>query len=225
MLRHGSVVGVVHSKLSRTDHALAVASIMSAVPVRLMRIRSGRMPTAAERQRESPGISGMLPQSPGGSRGMRRAITKYAQSGSALIAYQVIGQGSLDLVLVPAFPCNLEILPEDPGYSHLLQRLPRCCRLVVFDPRGSGLSDGFDPTGPLDSETRVADILSIMDAVGAGRTALLGATDGAAQAMLFAALHSARCGRRFCRRRGGSGLTPFPYGFMPCVRSRRCRAP
>jgi len=123
---------------------------------------------------------------------MRRAITKYARSGTALIAYQVIGQGSLDLVLVPGFPCNLEILPEDPGYSHLLQRLSRFCRLIVFDPRGSGLSDGFDPAGPLDSETRVADILSIMDAVGAGRAALLGAADGAAQAMRFAARHPAR---------------------------------
>jgi len=123
---------------------------------------------------------------------MRRTVTKYARSGSALIAYQVIGQGSLDLVLVPAFPCNLEILPEDPGYNHLLQRLSRFCRLVVFDPRGSGLSDGFDPAGPLGSETRVADILSIMDTVGAGRAALLGAGDGAAQAMRFAARHPAR---------------------------------
>lgn len=123
---------------------------------------------------------------------MRRTITKYARSGSALIAYQVIGQGSLDLVLVPAFPCNLEILPEDPGYSHLLQRLSRFCRLIVFDPRGSGLSDGLDPTRPPDSQTRVADILSVMDAVGAGRAALLGVADGAVQAMLFAARHPAR---------------------------------
>lgn len=123
---------------------------------------------------------------------MRRTITKYARSGTALIAYQVIGQGSLDLVLVPAFPCNLEILPEDPGYNHLLQRLSRFCRLIVFDPRGSGLSDGLDPTGPTDRETRVADILSIMDAVGSGRAALLGVADGAVQAMLFAARHPAR---------------------------------
>lgn len=123
---------------------------------------------------------------------MRRTVTKYARSGSARIAYQVIGQGSLDLVLVPAFPCNLEILPEDVGYSHLLQRLSQFSRLIVFDPRGSGLSDRLDPTALPDRQSRVADILSVMDAAGSGRAAVLGASDGAAQAILLAARQPAR---------------------------------
>lgn len=123
---------------------------------------------------------------------MRRTVTKYARSGSARIAYQVIGQGSLDLVLVPAFPCNLEILAEDAGYSHLLQRLSRFSRLIVFDPRGSGLSDRLDPTALPDRQSRIADILSVMDAAGSGRAALLGASDGVAQAILVAARQPAR---------------------------------
>lgn len=123
---------------------------------------------------------------------MRRALTKFARSGAARIAYQVIGHGSLDLVLVPAFPSNLEILPEDPGYSHLVERLSRFARLIVLDPRGSGLSDGLDAAAPPDRDTRVLDILSVMEAAGSGRAALVGAGDGAAQAILFAARQPAR---------------------------------
>jgi pimeloyl-ACP methyl ester carboxylesterase/DNA-binding CsgD family transcriptional regulator len=123
---------------------------------------------------------------------MRRTVTRYALSGSTRIAYQVIGQGPRDLVLAPAFPCNLEILPEDPGYSRLIRRLSRFCRLIVFDPRGTGLSDGLDPTAPADRETRVADLVAVMDAAGSGRAALLGAGDGAAQALLLAARQPAR---------------------------------
>lgn len=118
---------------------------------------------------------------------MQRAVTRYARSNKSMIAYQVVGQGSLDLVLVPGFPSNLEILAEDPGYCHLLQRLSRFCRLILFDPRGSGLSDGLDPTGLPDPATRVDDIQAVMDAAGCGRAALLGASDGVAHALLFAA--------------------------------------
>jgi pimeloyl-ACP methyl ester carboxylesterase/DNA-binding CsgD family transcriptional regulator len=123
---------------------------------------------------------------------MRRTVTRYALSGSTRIAYQVIGQGPRDLVLIPAFPCNLEILPEDPGYSRLIRRLSRFCRLIVFDPRGSGLSDGLDPAAPADRDTRVADLVAVMDAAGSGRAALLGAGEGAAQALLLAARQPAR---------------------------------
>ena len=118
---------------------------------------------------------------------MQRAVIRYAQSGQTMIAYQVVGQGSLDLVLISGFPCNLEILAEDPGYSHFLQRLSRFCRLILFDPRGSGLSDGLDPTTLPDQTIRVDDIQAVMDAAGCSRAALLGASDGAAQALLFAA--------------------------------------
>lgn len=118
---------------------------------------------------------------------MQRAVIRYARSGKSMIAYQVVGQGPLDLVLISGFPCNLEILAEDPGYSHLLQRLSRFCRVILFDPRGAGLSDGLDLTSLPDQTIRVDDIWAVMGAAGCGKAVLFGASDGAAQALLFAA--------------------------------------
>lgn len=123
---------------------------------------------------------------------MQKAVVKYAHSGKATIAYQVIGQGSLDLVFIPGFPSNLEVLAEDLGYGHLVQRLARFSRLIVFDPRGSGLSDGLSLTEPANPEPRIDDIRAVMDAAGCGRAAVLGASDGAGQAVLFAARHPER---------------------------------
>lgn len=125
-------------------------------------------------------------------RQVRTAVTRYARSGEARIAYQVVGQGSLDLFLMPGFPSNLEILWEDPDYSRLVKRLSAFCRLILFEPRGSGLSDGVDPHAPPDARTRTDDIRAVMDAVGCGRAALLGASDGAAQALSFAAAYPER---------------------------------
>ncbi|MFH1793171.1 MAG: alpha/beta fold hydrolase, partial [Pseudomonadota bacterium] len=108
-------------------------------------------------------------------------------SGEARIAYQVVGHGALDLVLIPGFPSNLEILWEDPDYSRLVKRLSAFSRLILFQPRGSGLSDGVDPRALPDPRARVDDIRAVMDAAGCGRAALFGASDGAAQALSFAA--------------------------------------
>lgn len=118
---------------------------------------------------------------------MRTAVTRYARSGEARIAYQVVGHGALDLVLIPGFPSNLEILWEDPDYSRLVKRLSAFSRLILFQPRGSGLSDGVDPRALPDPRARVDDIRAVMDAAGCGRAALFGASDGAAQALSFAA--------------------------------------
>ncbi|KAB2910764.1 MAG: alpha/beta fold hydrolase [Hyphomicrobiaceae bacterium] len=123
---------------------------------------------------------------------MRKVETRYASSGETRIAYQVVGQGALDLVLVPGFPSNLEILWEDPGYSRLVKRLIAFCRLILFDKRGTGVSDGVDPRALPDLQARMDDIRAVMDAAGCGRAALLGASDGAAQSMLFAATYPNR---------------------------------
>lgn len=123
---------------------------------------------------------------------MQKAVTRYARSGQIKIAYQVVGHGALDLVLVPGFPSNLEILWEDPGYSRLAKRLAAFCRLILFDPRGTGLSDAVDPHALPDLQTRMHDIGAVMEAAGCGRAALLGASDGAAPAMLFAATYPDR---------------------------------
>lgn len=108
------------------------------------------------------------------------------------IAYQVVGQGSFDLVFVPGFISNLDLHWEDEGYSRLLKRLSAFSRLILFDKRGTGLSDRIDTNHLPSLETRMDDVRAVMDAAGSGRAALLGASEGAPMAMLFAATYPER---------------------------------
>jgi pimeloyl-ACP methyl ester carboxylesterase len=75
---------------------------------------------------------------------MKLPDTRYAKSGDVRIAYQVVGQGPIDLVFVPGFMSNLEVHWEDPGHTHLLHRLARFTRLILLDKRGTALSDRVD---------------------------------------------------------------------------------
>src|SRR6266849_7088877 len=123
---------------------------------------------------------------------MKPPETRYARSGDVRIAYQVIGNGPIDLVFVPGFLSNLEVHWEDPGYSHLLQRLGAFTRLIQFDKRGTGLSDRVDNRDLPDLETRMDDVRAVMDAAGSGRAALMGASEGAPMSILFAATYPER---------------------------------
>jgi pimeloyl-ACP methyl ester carboxylesterase/DNA-binding CsgD family transcriptional regulator len=123
---------------------------------------------------------------------VRQPETRYATSGKVRIAYQVLGQGPVDLVFVPGFISNLEVHWEDPGYTHLLQRLAAFTRLILLDKRGTGLSDRVDPDHLPSLETRMDDVRAVMDAAGSGRAALLGASEGAPMSILFAATYPER---------------------------------
>ncbi|MDX8453166.1 alpha/beta fold hydrolase [Mesorhizobium sp. VK9D] len=123
---------------------------------------------------------------------MRPIETRYARSGDVRIAYQVVGQGSFDLVFVPGFISNLDLHWEDEGYSRLLKRLSAFSRLILFDKRGTGLSDRVDAHHLPSLETRMDDVRAVMDAAGSGRAAVLGASEGAPMAMLFAATYPER---------------------------------
>jgi pimeloyl-ACP methyl ester carboxylesterase/DNA-binding CsgD family transcriptional regulator len=118
--------------------------------------------------------------------------TRYAASGSVRIAYQVVGQGPLDLIFVPGFISNLEVHWEDAGYSHLLRRLAAFTRLILLDKRGTGLSDRVDARHLPNLETRMDDVRAVMDAVGSERAVLLGASEGAPMSILFAATYPER---------------------------------
>jgi pimeloyl-ACP methyl ester carboxylesterase/DNA-binding NarL/FixJ family response regulator len=117
---------------------------------------------------------------------------RYAKNGDIRIAYQVVGHGPLDLVFVPGFVSNLELHWEDPGYTHLLRRLSAFTRLILLDKRGTGLSDRVDAHALPSLETRMDDLRAVMDAAGSGRAALLGASEGAPMATLFAATYPER---------------------------------
>jgi len=123
---------------------------------------------------------------------VRPIETRYARSGDVRIAYQVVGQGAFDLVFVPGFISNLDLHWEDEGYSRLLKRLSAFSRLILFDKRGTGLSDRVDTHHLPSLETRMDDVRAVMDATGSGRAAILGASEGAPMAMLFAATYPER---------------------------------
>jgi pimeloyl-ACP methyl ester carboxylesterase/DNA-binding NarL/FixJ family response regulator len=118
--------------------------------------------------------------------------TRYARSGEVRIAYQVLGHGQVDLVFVPGFISNLEVHWEDPGFVHLLRRLSAFTRLILFDKRGTGLSDRVDTHHLPSLETRMDDVRAVMDAAGSGRATLLGASEGAPMSILFAATYPER---------------------------------
>ena len=121
---------------------------------------------------------------------MIRPETKYARSGGVHIAYQVVGHGPIDIVFVQGFISNLEVQWEDPGLAHLFNRLGSFARLIVFDKRGSGLSDRVSDMPNL--ETRMDDVRAVMDAAGSEQAALLGASEGGPMSILFAATYPHR---------------------------------
>jgi len=121
---------------------------------------------------------------------VERPQTRYAKSGDVNIAYQVIGDGPFDLIFAPGFVSNVEFGWEEPSLERFYRRLASFCRLVIFDKRGTGLSDRV--AGVPDLETRIDDVRAIMDATGSERAAVLGYSEGAAMAALFAATYPAR---------------------------------
>jgi class 3 adenylate cyclase len=119
-----------------------------------------------------------------------RPKTCYTKCGDINIAYQVTGEGPLDLIYVPGWVSNLDYAWEYPGYARVFERLGSFARLIRFDKRGTGLSDrevGF-PT----LEQRMEDVRAVMDAVGSEHAALLGTSEGGNLSALFAATYPER---------------------------------
>jgi pimeloyl-ACP methyl ester carboxylesterase len=114
----------------------------------------------------------------------------YARSGDVNIAYQVVGTGAIDLVLVPGFISHLELDWAEPRSAHFLRRLASFSRLIRFDKRGTGLSDR--PGGLPDLETRMDDVRAVLDAVGSERAALFGYSEGGPMSILFAGTYPRR---------------------------------
>ena len=123
---------------------------------------------------------------------MERSETRYARSGDVSIAYQVVGDGPFDLVYVPGFVSNIELMWEEPGLARFLERLASFSRLILFDKRGTGLSDPVPNDGLPTLEERMDDVRAVMDAVGSKRAALLGHSEGGNMCVLFSATHPQR---------------------------------
>src|SRR5260221_14262380 len=116
--------------------------------------------------------------------------TRYAKSGSTYIAYQVMGEGPIDLVLVPGIISHVEIQLEWPLAARFFARLASFGRLIRFDKRGTGLSDRL--TGIPTLEERMDDVRAVMDAAGSTRGAIIGFSEGTIMSLLFAATYPQR---------------------------------
>ncbi len=141
-----------------------------------------------------------------------RPETKYAKSGPVSVAYQVTGSGDIDLVLVPGFVSHVEVAWEEPALARFLMRLGSFSRLIVFDKRGTGMSDPV--ASPPSIDQRMDDITAVMDAAGSDRAAVFGVSEGGTLSLLFADAHPERAQAlilygSWARRLAGPD---YPYG-------------
>ncbi len=116
--------------------------------------------------------------------------TRYAKSGDLHIAYRVAGDGPVDIVYVPTWIGQIEVLAEEPTIADFLDRLCDFARVISFDRRGAGLSDPWRGVPTL--EDQMDDVLAVMEAAGSERAALMGTLEGGPLAMTFAASHPER---------------------------------
>src|SRR5687768_3429636 len=119
-----------------------------------------------------------------------RPRTRYAKHDGVRIAYQVLGKGPVDLLVVPGFISHLDLSWAMPSVTAMFRRLSSFSRLIIYDKAGTGISDpiGHVPT----LEDRMGEVHAVLDAAGSERTALLGLSEGSLMSVLFAATYPER---------------------------------
>ena len=118
--------------------------------------------------------------------------THYAKSGDCHIAYQVVGKGPLDVVFIPGFVSHVEHAWGDARLAHFYRRIASFARLILFDKRGTGMSDPVPIQQLPTLEQRMDDVRAVMDAAGSQRAALVGVSEGGPLSLLFSATHPDR---------------------------------
>jgi len=139
--------------------------------------------------------------------------TRYVKSDDVHIAYQVFGQGPRDLLFVPGFVSNVEAAWQSPAHVAFFRRLASFCRVILFDKRGTGMSDRGSQIFTL--EQRMHDVQAILDEVGCERAALFGVSEGGPMSLLYAATYPARTSAlilygTYARR---SWAADYPFGW------------
>ena len=145
---------------------------------------------------------------------MKTPQTKYARSGELSIAYQVLGDGPLNLVHIPGIVSHVDLAWENASYRRFMERLSSFARVIVYDKRGMGLSDPVSEAPSV--EERIDDTRAVMDAVGVDRAAIFGCSEGALLATFFAAAYPHRVSHSilygsFARLRPDP--PDYPWGF------------
>jgi pimeloyl-ACP methyl ester carboxylesterase len=160
---------------------MPIANIELRASSRFIGVANCRLTNVAENSRRLKMQASELP-----------AKTQYTRSGDLHIAYQVVGQGPLDLVYVPGWISHVELAWEEPTLARFLRRLASFSRLMMFDKRGTGLSDRV-PNDKLPTlEERIDDLRAVMDAIGSERAAVFGFSEGGNLSALFAATYPER---------------------------------
>lgn len=121
---------------------------------------------------------------------LEKPKTRFTRAGNVAIAYQVIGEGPVDLVYISGWLSNIDVVWEHPGYRRFMAGLAARCRLILFDKRGTGMSDRN--VGAPTLEERAEDIRAVMEATGSDRAALLGISEGGDMTAMFAACYPER---------------------------------
>src|SRR5579884_1601246 len=149
--------------------------------------------------------------------------TRYTRSGDLHIAYQVVGEGPTDLVWVPGWISNIDHYWTEPTIARYFNRLASFSRLILFDRRGTGLSDPV-PRAPT-LEEQMDDVVAVMDAAGSEQAALFAQLEGGAMAALFAATHPERT-RALILYASMARTTPAPgYEWPPTQEEREASIP
>jgi class 3 adenylate cyclase len=145
--------------------------------------------------------------------------TKYAKSGDLNIAYQVVGDGPLDLIYVMGWISNIELFWEEPSMNHFLNYLASFSRLILFDKRGTGLSDKVLQLPTL--EQRMDDVRAVMDAVASKKAALFGVSEGGPMCALFAATYPERTSALIMYGSYAARIWSLDYPWAPTVEQRQ----
>ncbi|TMD85175.1 MAG: adenylate/guanylate cyclase domain-containing protein [Chloroflexi bacterium] len=143
--------------------------------------------------------------------------THYAKSGSHHIAYQVFGEGAFDLVLIPPFVSHLEMWWEQPLAVRALRQLASFARVIMFDKRGTGMSDRVDNVQLPTPEERIDDVRAVMESAGSTQGAILGSSEGGWMATLFAGTYPERVRALVLHAAHPRAIQDedFPEGWLP----------
>jgi pimeloyl-ACP methyl ester carboxylesterase/class 3 adenylate cyclase/DNA-binding CsgD family transcriptional regulator len=141
--------------------------------------------------------------------------TRYARLGNASVAYQTVGEGEVDLVFVPCWISHLERLWREPRFAQFVERLATFGRVILFDKRGTGLSDPAPATSFPTIEERMEDLVAVLDAAGSRRAVLVGSAIGGGLSALFAATYPERVAALITFGSGARGTWAPDYPWAP----------
>jgi pimeloyl-ACP methyl ester carboxylesterase/DNA-binding winged helix-turn-helix (wHTH) protein len=147
--------------------------------------------------------------------------TMYARSGEVNIAYQVVGDAPLDLVFVMGWVSHLEYFWREPSFARFLRRLSSFSRLILFDKRGTGLSDRVPINRLPTLEQRMDDVRAVLDAVGSERAALIGVSEGGPMCSLFAATYPEKTSALVMIGTYAKRVRDADYPWAPSAEERR----